>query len=220
MVSRHDSRHQAMDGQRAPSLSGNDHMTSLDLLLSRFSTDALMEPAPTGDVLHDILSTAMRAPDHGKLRPWRYVLVRGDARPRVAERVVASMKRLDPVVDPAKIEKRQSRFSTMPLVIVLGMHLRPEHKIPLIEQELAVGAAAMNILNALHATGFGGVWVSGDVTYDPELAAELGFPAPHKLAGFLFVGTPRPGAVAPKRRSVDGYVAEWTGSPVQFDADA
>ncbi|GAN87142.1 nitroreductase [Komagataeibacter intermedius] len=195
-------------------------MTSLDLLLSRFSTDALMEPAPTGDVLHAILSTAMRAPDHGKLRPWRYVLVRGDARSEVAQRVVASMKRLDPDVDPAKIEKRQSRFSTMPLVIVLGMHLRPEHKIPLIEQELAVGAAAMNILNALHATGFGGVWVSGDVAYDPELAAELGFRAPHRLAGFLFVGTPKPDARGPKRRDVDGYVAEWTGKPVQFGADA
>ncbi|WP_141301137.1 nitroreductase [Komagataeibacter diospyri] len=195
-------------------------MTSLDLLLSRFSTDALMEPAPAGDVLHAILSTAMRAPDHGKLRPWRYVLVEGDARPGLAQRVVASMKRLDPDVEPAKIEKRLSRFSTMPLTIVLGMHLCPEHKIPLIEQELAVGAAAMNILNALHATGFGGVWVSGDVAYDPEFAAELGFPAPHKLAGFLFVGTPKPDATAPKRRPVDGYVASWTGSPVHFGADA
>ncbi|WP_141260911.1 nitroreductase family protein [Komagataeibacter diospyri] len=195
-------------------------MTSLDLLLSRFSTDALMEPAPAGDVLHAILSTAMRAPDHGKLRPWRYVLVEGDARPGLAQRVVASMKRLDPNVEPAKIEKRLSRFSTMPLTIVLGMHLCPEHKIPLIEQELAVGAAAMNILNALHATGFGGVWVSGDVAYDPEFAAELGFPAPHKLAGFLFVGTPKPDATAPKRRPVDGYVANWTGSPVHFGADA
>ena len=195
-------------------------MTSLDLLLSRFSTDALTEPAPQGAVLDTILSTAMRAPDHGKLRPWRYVVVQGDARPIMAERIVASMKRLDPEVAAAKIEKRQSRFSTMPMIIVLGMHLRPEHKIPLIEQELAVGAAAMNILNALHATGFGGVWVSGDVAHDPELAAELGFPAPHGLAGFLFVGTPQPGAHGPARRDVAGYVAEWTGAPVQFGADA
>lgn len=106
------------------------------------------------------------------------------------------------------------------MIIALGMHLRPENKIPLIEQELAVGAAAMNILNALHATGFGGVWVSGDVAYDPELAAELGFPAPHGLAGFLFVGTPIPDVRAPQRRGVEGYVAEWTGAPVQFGADA
>ncbi|GBQ10490.1 oxidoreductase [Komagataeibacter rhaeticus DSM 16663] len=198
---------------------GHDHMPSLDLLLSRFSTDALAEPAPQGAVLDTILSTAMRAPDHGRLRPWRYVIVQGDARPALAGRIVASMKRLDPDVAPAKIEKRQTRFSTMPMIIVLGMHLRPGDKIPLIEQELAVGAAAMNILNALHATGFGGVWVSGDVAYDPELAAELGFPAPHGLAGFLFVGTPRPGARGPTRRAVDDYVAEWTGTPVRFGAD-
>ncbi|KAB8124508.1 nitroreductase [Komagataeibacter medellinensis] len=195
-------------------------MTSLDLLLSRFSTDALTEPAPQGAVLDAILSTAMRAPDHGKLRPWRYVIVQGAARPVLAGRIVASMKRLDPEAAPAKIEKRQSRFSTMPMIIALGMHLRPENKIPLIEQELAVGAAAMNILNALHVTGFGGVWVSGDVAYDPELAAELGFPAPHGLAGFLFVGTPIPDVRAPQRRGVEGYVAEWTGAPVQFGADA
>ncbi|MFT8789223.1 nitroreductase [Komagataeibacter saccharivorans] len=194
-------------------------MASLDLLLSRFSTDALVEPAPAGGVLESILSTAMRAPDHGKLRPWRYAIVQGDARLELAQRVVASMKRLDPDVAPAKIEKRLSRFSTMPMTIVLGMHLRPEHKIPVLEQELAVGAAAMNILNALHATGFGGVWVSGDVAYDPEFAAELGFPAPHKLAGFLFVGTPKAGAAGPTRRPVDGYVAQWTGKPVQFGAD-
>lgn len=195
-------------------------MTSLDLLLSRFSTDALVEPAPAGAVLESILSTAMRAPDHGKLRPWRYAIVQGDARRALAERVVASMKRLDPEVPQAKVEKRLSRFSTMPMTIVLGMHLRPEHKIPLLEQELAVGAAAMNVLNALHATGFGGVWVSGDVAYDPELAAELGFPAPHRLAGFLFVGTPQAGATGPKRRPVDDYVAQWTGAPVRFGADA
>lgn len=194
-------------------------MASLDLLLSRFSTDALVEPAPAGAVLESILSTAMRAPDHGKLRPWRYAIVQGDARLELAQRVIASMKRLDPDVAPAKIEKRLSRFSTMPMTIVLGMHLRPEHKIPVLEQELAVGAAAMNVLNALHATGFGGVWVSGDVAYDPEFAAELGFPAPHKLAGFLFVGTPRSDAVGPTRRPVDGYVAQWTGKPVQFGAD-
>ena len=195
-------------------------MTSLDLLLSRFSTDALAEPAPAGDVLEAILSTAMRAPDHGKLRPWRYAIVQGDARVKLAERVVASMKRLDPDVAPAKVEKRFSRMSTMPMTIVLGMHLRPENKIPLLEQELAVGAAAMNILNALHATGFGGVWVSGDVAHDPEFAAEMGFPAPHKLAGFLFVGTPTAEAKAPKRRAVDDYVARWTGAPAAFGADA
>ncbi|RBM08488.1 nitroreductase family protein [Novacetimonas cocois] len=194
-------------------------MTSLDLLLSRFSTDALTQPAPDPAQLERILSAAMCAPDHGRLRPWRYVVIRDDARAKAAELIVASMKRLDPDVAEAKIEKRRGRFSTMPLTIALGMHLRPDHKIPLIEQEMAVAAAAMNVLNALHFTGFGGVWVSGDVTYDPQLAAQLGFPSPHRLAGFLFVGTPSPDAKSPRRRPVDGYVAQWDGVPVHFAAD-
>ena len=194
-------------------------MAVLDSLLSRFSTDALSDPAPEGSVLEDILSTAMRAPDHGRLRPWRYVLIRGEARSKLAELVVAGMLARDPDVPAAKIEKRRERFSTMPLTIALGMHLRPEDKIPLIEQEMAVAAAAMNILNALHATGFSGVWVTGDMAVDPALASALGFDAPHRLAGFLFVGTPDPTRAIPSRRPVEGYVAEWHGAPVTFGAD-
>ncbi|MDG6093848.1 nitroreductase [Acetobacter sp. AN02] len=191
----------------------------MDLLLSRASADTLHEPAPSGRILETILSAAMRAPDHGKLRPWRMITVSGDARRDVAERIVASMKRLDPDVPQAKIDKRRHRFSTTPMTIILGRHLRPDNKIPLIEQDLAVGAAAMNILNALHFAGFGGLWVSGEMTCDPVLAAELGFPAPHALAGFIFTGTPEPDRTLPKRRDVTDYVAEWNGKPVSFGAD-
>ncbi|GBQ26319.1 nitroreductase [Gluconacetobacter azotocaptans] len=194
-------------------------MAALDSLLSRSSTDALSDPAPAGSVLEDILSAAMRAPDHGKLRPWRYVLIRGDARPKLAELVVDGMRARDPDVPAEKIEKRRHRFSTMPLTIALGMHIRPDDKIPVIEQEMAVAAAAMNVLDALHATGFGGVWVTGDMTYDPAVASALGLDAPHRLAGFLFVGTPDPGRPVPKRRQVVDYVAEWQGMPVRFGAD-
>ncbi|MBB2203167.1 nitroreductase family protein [Gluconacetobacter tumulisoli] len=195
-------------------------MAVLDSLLSRSSTDALSDPAPEGSVLEDILSAAMRAPDHGKLRPWRYVLIRGDARPKLAELVVAGMIARDPDVPAAKIDKRRSRFSTMPLTIALGMHIRPDDKIPVVEQEMAVAAAAMNVLDALHATGFGGVWVTGDMAYDPAVASALGFDAPHRLAGFLFVGTPDPARPVPRRWPVVDYVAEWQGSPVSFGADA
>lgn len=195
-------------------------ISALDVLLSRASTDDLEAPAPTGEELETILSAVMRAPDHGKLRPWRLLLVRGDARQKLAEKVVASMKRLDPDVPEKKIAKRHDRMANMPLTIVLGMHLRPEDKkIPLIEQELAVGAAGMNLLNALHATGYGAVWVSGDITYDPVLATELGFPPPHALAGFFFVGTPKKPDHETKRRPVAPYVAEWIGAPATFAAD-
>lgn len=194
-------------------------MTPMDMLLTRASTDHLTEPAPSDAQLSEVLAAAMRAPDHGKLRPWRYVVIRDDARPVLAERIVASMQRMDAEAPEFKIEKRRKRFSTMPLILALGMHLRPDHKIPLWEQEMAVAAAAMNVLNALHATGFGGVWVSGDVVNDPVLAEELGFPAPHRLAGFLFIGTPDGEQHTPKRPDPAEVTASWTGKPVQFAAD-
>lgn len=194
-------------------------MTPMDMLLTRASTDLLAEPAPSEAQLSEILAAAMRAPDHGKLRPWRYVVFRGEARPALAERVIASMLRLDANAPEFKIEKRRKRFSTMPLVLGLGMHLLPNHKIPLWEQEMAVGAAAMNVLNALHATGFGGIWVSGDITEDPVLAEEIGFPAPHRLAGFLFIGTPEGDLPTPKRPDPADFTASWTGKPVTFAAD-
>lgn len=192
---------------------------ALDSLLSRASTDALTIPAPKGEELDEILSAVMRAPDHGRLAPWRLVVVKGEARAKLADRVVASMRRLEPEPDEKKMEKRHKRFSTMPMTIILGMHLRPDNKIPLIEQQLAVGAAGMNLLNALHAAGYGAVWVSGDVTYDPVLAEEIGFPAPHMLAGFFFVGTPEKTDHTPKRRPVGPYVARWEGEAISFEAD-
>ncbi|MFT9400649.1 nitroreductase [Acetobacter sp.] len=194
-------------------------MTPMDMLLSRASVDTLIEPAPSADQLSEVLAAAMRAPDHGKLRPWRYIVIEGDARSLAAEHVVASMLRLDANAPEFKLNKRRQRFSTMPLVIALGMHLRPDHKIPLWEQEMAVAAATMNILNALHAKGFGGIWVSGDITEDPVLAAELGLPAPHKLAGFLFVGTPAERCEPPRRPEPEQFTAYWTGKPVSFSAD-
>ncbi|MFT8418594.1 MAG: nitroreductase [Acetobacter sp.] len=191
-------------------------MTPMDMLLTRASTDRLQDPAPAPEQLMDILATAMRAPDHGRVQPWRYVVIEGEDRPALAELIVASMARVEPEAPAAKIDKRRTRFATMPMVIALGMHLRPDHKIPLWEQEMCVAAGAMNILNALHATGFGGVWVSGALVDDALLAADLGL---SRLAGFLFVGTPDGAHPAPKRADPALFTARWHGQPVTFGAD-
>lgn len=191
-------------------------MTPMDMLLSRASTDRLRDPAPSPEQLMAILGTAMRAPDHGRVQPWRYVVIEGQDRPALAERIVASMARVEPEAPAAKIEKRRTRFASMPMIIALGMHLQPEHKIPLWEQEMCVAAGAMNILNALYATGFGGVWVSGALVEDAVLAAELGL---SRLAGFLFVGTPDGAQPTPKRADPTLFTARWHGQPVTFGAD-
>lgn len=194
-------------------------MNAMDQLLSRVSTDRLHEPAPTAAQLEQCVAAALRAPDHGYLRPWRYGVVTGDARAQLAERVVASLLRVDPAAPQAAQDKRRQRFSTMPMTLVLGMRLRPDHKIPVWEQEMTVAAGVMNLLNALHAQGFGAIWVSGPPAQDPVLAAELGFAAPDRLAGFVFVGTPETPLPAHPRPDAASVMTDWQGGPLSFAAD-
>lgn len=192
----------------------------LSALLARSSTGDLVSPAPEGDVLARILSAGLCAPDHGHLRPWRYVVITGEARAAFAAHVVDAVARKEPDAPEKKREKRRKRFTETPMIIALGMHLRPEHKIPIIEQEMAVAAGAMNVLNALHMEGFGGVWISGAFCEDRPLLRQLGLKKPHRLAGFLLVGTPEKPDKLPKRPDIADYMAFWGEEhPVTFSAD-
>ncbi|HEY0421625.1 MAG TPA: nitroreductase [Acetobacteraceae bacterium] len=189
-------------------------MTPIDALLTRASVSDLADPAPEGDELETILEAGLRAPDHGKLRPWRFVLIRGAARQAWAETIVAALQARDPEAPAAVIEKQRSRVLGAPLIIALGAKMRLGHKIPEIEQILSVGAAAMNMLNAVHALGYGGVWLTGANAFDPRVVEALGLEPTDKLAGFLFVGTPRSAPLATRRPVLAEHVTEWKGVPV------
>lgn len=192
-------------------------MTPIDMLLSRASTGRLRDPAPDGDALELILQSALRAPDHGRLAPWHFVLVRGDARADLADVMTKAMMARDPETSPALIERQRTRLLETPLIIALGARLRLGHKVPEIEQMLSVGSATMNILNAIHALGFGGIWVTGANSYDPDVARALGFEAPDRLAGFLFVGTPSETPPRLLRPTLANHVTHWTGMPSRHD---
>ena len=185
---------------------------AVDALLSRVSVSGLVEPAPEGKELETILQAGLRAPDHGRLAPWRYVLIRGEARAAFAEVIVAALRARDPEAPAPLIEKQRGRFLRAPLVVALGARIRTDHKVPPSEQMLSVGAGAMNLLNAAHALGFGAIWVTGANAYDPSVAAALGLHAPDCLAGFLFIGTPAGPPPALPRPDLAAHVAEWGGS--------
>ncbi len=186
-------------------------MAALETLLSRVSVSSLVEPAPEGAVLDGILEAGLRAPDHGRLAPWHYVLIRGDARRRLADLVETALRARDPEAPQPLIDKQRGKFLRPPLTIALGARIRTDHKVPPLEQMLAVGAGAMNLLNAIHASGFGAIWVTGANAYDPRVQAGLGFVAPDTLAGFLFVGTPAHGLPEVTRPALAGHVTEWAG---------
>ncbi len=196
-------------------------MSSLELLLSRRSISPVMltDPGPTDADIDTMLSAALRAPDHGGLRPWHFAIIRGDARKRLGEVFADALKVRDPTWTEALLERERGRPMRSPLVIACGARIRPDHKIPEIEQLMAAGAATMNLLNAAHALGFGAMWVTGVNAYDPTVAAALGFAPPDRLVGFVYVGTP-PAALRPvERPSPASHASEWT-APVTALGDA
>jgi nitroreductase len=189
-------------------------MTPIETLLSRASASVLQEPAPEGAVLEQVLQAGLCAPDHGRLRPWHFVLIRGAARAAWAEVVQAAMRARDSAVPQPLLDRQQARITSVPLILALGVRVEAGHKIPEIEQMLSAGAAAMNMLNALHALGFGGIWVTGPNAYDPAIVAALGLPSTARLAGFLYIGTPAEPRPQPRRPALDTHLSEWTGLPV------
>lgn len=166
-------------------------MTALEMLLTRRSIPAqcLTEPGPDDSQLAVAFDAAMRAPDHGRMQPWRFKLIRGAAKAKFAEVLVAAALAHDPATPQRQIDKIRSRPQHAPLVIAISARFRDNPKVPEIEQILSVGAAVMNLLNALHAQGFGAVMLTGPSAYDPAVARALGYGADERLLGFLYVGT-------------------------------
>ena len=185
-------------------------LLALDQLLSRRSVGPLQEPAPEGADLDLILDAGLRAPDHGRLRPWRFVVIRGEARLAYGEKLVEAVALRDPANAATLAERYRAWVRRTPMLIAVGAVVRPGN-IPEIEQVLAAGAAAINMLNALHMLGYGGMWVTGPNTYDPGVNRLLGFESPSRLVGFLTAGTPvTTNAPIPARPDRAAHVTEWT----------
>ncbi len=182
---------------------------ALEALLSRASTGELQDPAPDGPALQQIVAAGLCAPDHGKLRPWRFVLIRGAARARFADLAVAALHAREPDASEADAARMRGKLLAPPLILALGVQTTPSPKVPEIEQVMAVAAAAMNMLNAAHALGYAGKWITGPNTYDPAVARALGVP---QLAGFLYLGTPAGPLPTPRRADPDSVMMEWQPS--------
>lgn len=187
----------------------DSRLVALEHLLTRRSVGLLQDPAPQGADLDEILEAGLRAPDHGRLRPWRFVTIRGEARIAFGERLAAAAARRDPEAAAALGERARAWVRRTPLLIAVGAVVK-DGKIPEFEQVLSAGAAAMNMLNAAHLLGFGAMWVTGPNAYDASVNRLLGFEPPSRLVGFLTLGTPaaaRP--ESPQRPERAAHVVDW-----------
>jgi len=193
------------------SISRSVRREALDLLLQRHSPWPLTDPAPSAQDLDLVFQAALRAPDHGQLQPWRFIAIRGDARIALGEVFARAARQRDPEEDG---ERFRNKAMAAPLLIALCARVLAPHKIPESEQVLAVGAAAMNMLNALHLLGYGGFWATGLNSYDPRVQHALGLGEADRLLGFLYVGTAKEATRAPERSAPDAFVREWTGEAI------
>lgn len=166
---------------------------ALEALLSRVSVRAkqLVEPAPDDAALARAIAAACRTPDHGALRPWRFLSFRGEARRDLAKIRADALAARDPLATPERIEIEYDKAMRAPLIVVSAARLLYGHKTPVWEQMASAAAATMNLLNGLHLQGFGAVWLSGASCADTRVKTALGFSASDALLGYIMTGTPR-----------------------------
>lgn len=186
---------------------------SLDVLNQRRSVPSrqLGEPGPNDAQLRQLLSTAIRVPDHGKLVPWRLLLIRGEARARLGAALAAIHLRNEPDVPPSVIQKDRDRFNFAPLIVAVVARIEPDHpKIPAQEQLLSAGCVAYNLLLGAQALGFGAQWLTGWAAYDQQAAKLLGLAENERVIGFVHVGTAHEGAPERTRPALESVLSEWS----------
>jgi nitroreductase len=179
---------------------------TLDLLLARRSgsAKAMKEPGPSKKQLAEILKAGARAPDHGKLFPWRFIVFEGKGRVRAGD-ILAEAMEADG--ERAKqVEEERVRFLRAPLVIGVISSAREQHKIPVWEQELSAGAVCQNILVAATALGFVGNWLTEWYAYHPVVKERLGLKPGERVAGFIYIGMSKDELEERPRPEMDGIV--------------
>jgi nitroreductase len=184
---------------------------ALRALLARASVPPrqLHDPAPDAAALSLAVAAAARAPDHGWLRPWRFVGIQGEARAAFGDLLAQSLKAREPETTEARLDLERAKPLRAPLVVAAGAVLRAHSKIPAWEQEATAAAGTMNFLNALDSMGFGCCWLSSGALGDPAIKAALGFAEADRLLGWIYVGTPEADRPRPERPAPDGFWRDW-----------
>jgi nitroreductase len=185
-------------------------MDALQALLSRVSPARLAPDELEPLELDQILAAGLRAADHGRLRPWRFIVVRGEARHRLGDLLAQSLNRRRPEAGTEILDAERKKALRAPLIVVVIAAIQDNPNIPEIEQIVSAGAAAQNMLVAAHALGLGGFWRTGAAAYDPVVREALGVSERDMTVGFLYLG--RVAAAGPEKEpDPGGVVVEWTG---------
>lgn len=190
----------------------NDRTSALSLLLTRRSAKArdLAGPGPSEEELRRILTAAARVPDHGKLAPWRFVVIPQGQREAFAEGLVAALRAEKPDASEIEAEGLRQFARQAPAMVAVLSRVKQDIPIPAWEQELSAGAACQNMLLAAHALGYHANWLTTWPAYSERVVALLGGEPGDRIAGFIFIGTgTRPDEERPRPR-LEEIVTVWS----------
>ena len=187
-------------------------VSALQALDQRRSVPSLQlgEPGPDEATLLRMLASAVRVPDHGKLVPFRFLRIAGDARHALGAFLAGRALQRDPQAPPQAVEKDRQRFSHAPVVVAVVARIQSGHKVPEQEQLLTAGCACFALLQAAQALGFGAQWLTAWMAYDPEVARVLGLADGERVVGFVHIGTPLQEAPERERPHPRALLADWT----------
>lgn len=184
-------------------------MEALDALLTRVSVPRLHDPAPDEAQRQLLFRAALRAPDHGQLRPWRFLTIEGEARGQLGELFAQAVTAAGG--KPEMLSKARAMPLRAPLLVVVIASPKPHFKVPESEQVLSAGCAAHAIVIAAHALGLGAIWRSGDLSHDPVVKSGLGVSDREQIIGFIYLGSVEGERRTPPELDPAQFVAAWPG---------
>lgn len=179
-------------------------MDAIELLETRASNGKLTEPAPDAETLRAIVDAALRAPDHGAVRPWTILELRGEALAALGRVFREALLRREPQAEEAQLDREARKPLRAPLMLIVAATPRERPGVPEIEQVLSAGCVAHGILLGLHARGFAGMWRTGDAAFDPSVKTALGLAPTDHIIAFLYCGTEsQPKPTVDRPRAID-----------------
>ena len=184
-------------------------MNVIEALHNRVSVPRLGDPGPDKEVLENICKSAFSAADHGLLKPWRFLIVKDQARCRLGDLFAQATLETTAEVSQEKLENIKKKPLRAPLIIItIAKHIS-HPKIPEIEQSLSAAAATQNMLLAAFAQGIGAMWRTGSMAYSSTVSAGLGLEKHEKIVGFLYLGASQGPQKLPREYSLDEFFQEW-----------
>ncbi len=187
-------------------------MNAIDALLNRNSSPKLTEPAPTGEDRETIFQAALRAPDHARLRPWRFLCVEGDDRVAMGQKLADAARFENPELDDTLYQKQLNSPLRAPLLVIAISKITEHPKVPEIEQLLSTGSAVTKMLTAAHALGYAGIWRTGSVSFSRYFMNSIGLASNEKIVGMIYLGSADGTQKTLPEMDTSDFFTQWSAS--------